>query len=356
MEVETKKSSSGKQRVLVIEDNEYVRENLREILELANYTVIAVEDGKIGLNFILQELPDLVICDIKMPQLDGFSLLKIIRSNPATTHIPVIILTSKAEYQDLRKGMNLGADDYITKPYDNTELLEVVELRIQRSNLTKGDSTKSSQLISTQIGSEALIQLAGKREKRTYAKRSNIFQEGDFPKMLFYIKSGQVKITKTNEENKEFLVRVCKSGDFFGYISLILEESFLETATALEDTELYLIPKKDFRDLIHSNRHVADWFLRHLATYTKENETNMLRLAYNSVRKRIADALLIFNKNSDSNNNQIDIMREDLAGAAGTATETVVRTLRDFKKAGMIDIKGRTIVLLTPNELAELPN
>lgn len=349
------KSLSGQKRILVIEDNEYVRENLREILELANYTVIALEDGKVGLNFILQELPDLIVCDITMPQLDGLSLLKIVRSNPATTHIPVVMLTSKVAHQDIRKGMNLGADDYITKPYDNTELLEVVELRLQRSHLATTPPNAPSPLISKEIGSEALLRLAGKREKRTYPKRSIIFQEGDFPKMLFFIKSGQVKITKTNEEDKEFLVRVCKPGDFFGYISLILEESFLETATALEDTELFLIPKKDFLDLIHSNRHVADWFLRHLATYTKDNETNMLRLAYNSVRKRIADALLNFNKNNN-NSNHIEIMREDLAGAAGTATETVVRTLRDFKKAGMIDIKGRTIVLLSPEELAALPN
>lgn len=345
------------QRILVIEDNEYVRENLREILELANYQVFAVENGKIGLTKTLQEIPNLILCDITMPQLDGYSLLKILRSNPLTTHIPLVFLTSKAEHQDLRKGMKLGADDYITKPYDNAELLEVVELRLNRSQKQARDLNKVNQqsLISKNEGMDALKKLANNREKRTYSKRSIIFQEDDFPQMLYFIEHGTVKITKTNAENKDYLIRIHKEGEFFGYISLLLDQPYPETAMTLEETTICLIPKKDFQNLLQKNKHVADWFLRHLASYIKENENTMLHLAYSSVRKRIADALLLF-KDSHNGSNHIEIFREDLASAAGTATETVVRTLRDFKKQGLIDIKGRMIILLKPEELGEFPN
>lgn len=346
-----------KKKILVIEDNEYVRENLREILELAEYQVLAVEDGKVGLTTALQEVPQLILCDITMPQLDGYSLLKILRSNTLTAHIPLVFLTSKAEHQDLRKGMKLGADDYITKPYDNAELLEVVELRLSRSQKQINNPPKNNQqsLISQNEGMEALKELANNREKRTYSKRSIIFQEDDFPQMLYFITQGTVKITKTNEENKDYLVRIHKKGEFFGYISLLLNQPYTETAMTLEETSICLIPKKDFKNLLQSNKHVADWFLRHLANYVKENENTMLHLAYSSVRKRIADALLLF-KDSHNGSNHIEIFREDLAMAAGTATETVVRTLRDFKKQGLIDIKGRMIILLEPEELSAFPN
>src|SRR6187401_3050466 len=118
--------------ILLIEDNEDVRENTAEILELANYKVLTAPDGKEGVELAKQTTPDLIICDIMMPGLDGYGVLHLINKDSALSSVPFIFLTAKAERSDLRKGMELGADDYITKPFDKTELLNAVESRLKK--------------------------------------------------------------------------------------------------------------------------------------------------------------------------------------------------------------------------------
>src|SRR5690606_18791830 len=111
------------------------RENTSEILSLANYDVITAENGKIGVELAQKENPDLIICDIMMPELDGFGVLHILSKKPETARIPFIFLTAKAEKTDIRKGMNLGADDYLTKPFDDTDLMNAIEARFRKSAL-----------------------------------------------------------------------------------------------------------------------------------------------------------------------------------------------------------------------------
>jgi len=96
-------------KILVIEDNLEVRENVCEILELANYDVVPAHNGKVGVEKAVSELPDLIVCDVMMPELDGFGVLKILSKNRTTYDIPFIFLTAKAEKDDFRKGMGLGA-------------------------------------------------------------------------------------------------------------------------------------------------------------------------------------------------------------------------------------------------------
>ncbi|MDZ7847911.1 MAG: response regulator [Owenweeksia sp.] len=123
--------------ILLIEDNPDVRENTAEILELANFEVHQAKDGKVGVEIARQERPDLIICDIMMPELDGFGVLRILSKNPDTSGIPFIFLTAKTEKSDMRKGMNLGADDYITKPFEEDDLLEAIETRLRKSEAFK---------------------------------------------------------------------------------------------------------------------------------------------------------------------------------------------------------------------------
>src|SRR5688500_9765919 len=120
-------------KVLLIEDNPEVRENTSEILSLANYNVISAENGKMGVELAQKEKPDLIICDIMMPELDGYGVLHILSKNEQTANIPFIFLTAKTEKTDIRKGMNLGADDYLTKPFDDTELLNAIEARLRKN-------------------------------------------------------------------------------------------------------------------------------------------------------------------------------------------------------------------------------
>lgn len=120
-------------RILLIEDNPDVRENTAEILELAGYEVDTAENGKIGVSKANEKPFDLIICDIMMPELDGYGVLHILNKNPKTSATPFIFLTAKAERADFRKGMNMGADDYLTKPFEETDLLDAIELRLQKS-------------------------------------------------------------------------------------------------------------------------------------------------------------------------------------------------------------------------------
>ncbi|MCB0555688.1 MAG: response regulator, partial [Phaeodactylibacter sp.] len=120
-------------KILVIEDNGEVRENLEEILELSGYEVASAEDGKEGVEKALSNPPDLILCDVMMPHLDGFGVLNILSKKSSTANVPFIFLTAKAEKSDFRRGMNLGADDYITKPFYKDELLDVIETRLRKS-------------------------------------------------------------------------------------------------------------------------------------------------------------------------------------------------------------------------------
>ena len=121
--------------ILLIEDNDELRENTAEILELANYKVVSAANGKLGIKAALKNKPDLIICDVMMPELDGYGVLHLINKNTELSGIPFIFLTAKSERSDLRKGMEMGADDYITKPFDDLELLRAIEIRLKKMDI-----------------------------------------------------------------------------------------------------------------------------------------------------------------------------------------------------------------------------
>ena len=118
-------------KVLIIEDHDEIRANLVEILEMARYTVYQAENGKIGVDLAISHIPDIILCDIMMPELDGYGVLYMLNRHEQTSGIPFIFLTAKAEHADLRKGMELGADDYLVKPFDDMELLNAIDIRLR---------------------------------------------------------------------------------------------------------------------------------------------------------------------------------------------------------------------------------
>ena len=124
-------------KVLVIEDEKNIRETIQEILDLNNFSVATAQNGLIGVAKALHFKPDIIICDVMMPEMDGFETLKNIRSINEISNIPFIFLTAKTEKKDLREGMNLGADDFLNKPFHTKELLKVIDLRINKSKLEK---------------------------------------------------------------------------------------------------------------------------------------------------------------------------------------------------------------------------
>lgn len=119
-------------KILVIEDDQAVRENLLELLESENFDVLGAENGILGVQLAREVIPDLILCDVMMPELDGHGVIQTLRENPTTAMIPFIFLTARADKVDFRQGMELGADDYLTKPCTAEELLRAVATRLQR--------------------------------------------------------------------------------------------------------------------------------------------------------------------------------------------------------------------------------
>ena len=128
-------------RILVIEDNPQILESLQEILSLKNFDVLTAKNGLIGVQIAKQEHPDLILCDITMPELDGFGVLKMLRQNSLTATIPIIFLTARAAREDIREGMDLGADDYLSKPFSVPQLLKTISARIEKQEAIDKESS-----------------------------------------------------------------------------------------------------------------------------------------------------------------------------------------------------------------------
>ena len=349
--------------LLLIEDNNEIRENTAEILELAGYKVHTAVNGKAGVEMALQEKPDLIICDIMMPVLDGYGVLHLLNKNPELTGIPFIFLTAKAERSDFRRGMEMGADDYITKPFSDIELLNAVESRLKKNAILfkEFDSNADGmyQMLNEFKGINALQELAADRNINHYKKKQPIYTEGNHPNRLYYLQKGKVKTCKSNEAGKELTVGLFNEGDFFGYTALLEETVYKETAEAIEDCDIAIIPKEEFETLLHNNKDVTHKFIKMLAKNITEKENQLLGLAYNSLRKRVADALLTLQdkyKQQNQDKFSIHISREDLANIAGTATESLIRTLSDFKNEKLIEIKDGNIVIIHQQKLEAMLN
>lgn len=349
--------------ILVIEDHIDVRENITEILELANYKCLQASNGKEGVRIALDTMPDLIICDIMMPELDGYGVLHILNKRDDTRHIPFIFLSAKSEKTDFRKGMSMGADDYLTKPFDDKELLQAVELRLSKKNAAKSTS-ESFNDSNSEFAYEKKLQATIKEllqasEERHFRKKEIIFSEGDRSHYIYVVKTGSIKLYKTNDIGKEVILKLVGSEEFFGYLSVLNDGVFSESASALENTSVYLIPKSDFLKSLFEKKELSSFMIKLLADQINEAEDRLMKMAYNSVRKKVAEALLFVYKQRTSHDKKdtlINILRDDLAGIAGTAKETAIRTLADFREEKLIDISDRTIKLLDIKGLENLPN
>ena len=350
--------------ILIIEDNLDVRENTAEILELADYKVLTAENGKIGIDLAKKHTPDLIICDIMMPELDGYGVIHVLSKNEQTASIPFIFLSAKTEKADIRKGMNLGADDYLTKPFDDLELLDAVEIRLRKNELTRKSSNVSIESLN-QIANEARglkeleMLISDKRRINRFKKKQVIYSEGHMAASLYFIVQGKVKTYKTNKDAREYITGLHKDGDFIGYLSLLENSEYTDSATALEDSEICIIPKKEFFALLYSNLDIASKFIKMLSCEVKENEERLIKLAYNSVRKRVAESLLMLSdsfKKENSADFAMAFSREDLASITGASKETVIRTLSEFKDEGIVQLDGSKITILHEARLKSIRN
>ncbi|ASS50433.1 MAG: transcriptional regulator [Candidatus Fluviicola riflensis] len=349
-------------KILLIEDNDDVRENTAEILEMAQYEVLTATNGKEGFELAVTSQPDLIICDIMMPVLDGDGVLHLLSKNPETAGIPFIFLTAKAERSDIRRGMEMGADDYLTKPFDDVDLLNAIETRFKKSEILKREYSRDLKGLNTfreeVREANSLKDLSIDRDVRTYSKKTEIFREGMYPRGIYFVNSGKVKTYQTNEHGKELITSLHSEGDFFGFLSLLKDEPYTHSAAALEDAEVCMIPKDEFFSLLFRNKEVARKFIGILAGNLYENEQHLVQLAYNSVRKRVAESLVRLSDKYHTGEGyfSMNLAREDLAQLVGTATESVIRILSDFRSDGYVEISGSTITILNYKKLTEMKN
>lgn len=346
--------------VLVVDDNPDIRENTSEILELAGYKTFCAENGKMGVDIALKEKPDVIVCDIMMPDLDGYGVLHLLRKNDATKHTPFIFLTAKTERSDFRKGMEMGADDYITKPFEDVELLSAIETRLKKvevlNNVYASSPQGVSQFIKDIKDTGQMNQLADQYEILTLTKKQVLYQEGKRPRFLYYLVKGKVKGLKVHEDGKEYITDLYREGDFIGYPALIEDINYDDSTVVLEEAEVMQIPKDDFTQMIYGDLSIAGKFIRIITQNVKEKEERLISLAYSSLRKRVAKALVdIHSKfNTGNENKPIEISRDDIAHYVGTATESLIRTLSDFKAEKLIEIKEGKINISNIEKLKNL--
>lgn len=339
-------------KVLVIEDNDDIREGTVEILLLAGYEAIAAKNGKLGVEMALSSSPDIILCDIMMPELDGYGVLYLLNKNPKLANIPFIFMTAKAERADMRKGMEMGADDYLTKPFDDMELFNAIESRLKKKLVNTGFKAAPKDL------ETIFSELKQKGKTRTFAAKQVIYVESDEPNYLYHIKKGQIKTYKRFKDGRELSSNIFKDGDFFGYESLCCGVNYADNAATLAETELVLIPKADFMDALFNHQEMATAFIELLSGSIRFKEDQMLKLAYFSVRKRVAEALVQlarkFANAEDADSCTLKISRDDLAAFVGTASETVSRMLADFKEEKLIEKQGNAIHVVSIEKLSKI--
>jgi len=344
--------------ILIIEDDTVLRENTAELLELANYKVITASNGKIGINIAKKELPDIIVCDIMMPELDGYDTLRTLSNNKTTKYIPFIFLSAKTEHKDVRKGMNMGADDYITKPFSEDELLSAIESRMAKAAILK-DFKTSSQSETIENNKNEIKTLNDLKNffddngtSFYYKKDTIIYREGNHSNLIYLINKGTVKCHKIDEQGKELVTALYKEDDLFGYSAFTNNQPYKETATAIEDIELVGVSNIEFKKILNANHKVAMELVQLLSNDLLVMKNQLLEMAYGSVNKKTAATILKFaEKINRKPEDAIKISRSDLASVAGIATETLIRALTNFKKQGIIKIEGRNIKVLDLEKL-----
>lgn len=338
-------------KILLIEDDVTVRENTAELLELSNYEVVTAPDGKKGVDKAKEEVPDIIVCDIMMPELDGYDVLTRLSEDSETKGIPFIFLSAKTEHKDVRRGMDLGADDYLTKPFEEEDLLSAIESRLAKVEILQAQKKENNNGETVQNLS-AFREMMRNREQISFKAGENIYEEGKSSLHFYMVERGVVKAHKYDSRGKEMITELYKEGDFFGNLSFNKNSAYGEYATALEDSVLYVVSKDELREILKSNSNISMELLQEMGDHLMGVKEQLMEIAYASVRRKTARTILLFAHKIKKNPlHSIRISRADLAGVAGIASETLIRTLSDFKKEGLIEIEGRNVKLLDAEKL-----
>ncbi len=291
-----------------------------------------------------------------MPVLDGYGVLQIFNQNPQLAGIPFLFLTAKTERVDQRLGMDLGADDYLTKPFDEAGLLRAIKGRLHRFQHLRPDyDLHADGLHEFLTDARAVADLDGlslDRKPHLVRRKQFIYREGDESTRVYFVKSGRVKTSKTTDGGKELITVLYGRGEFFGYLTLLEQTPHRDSAVAVDDSELVYIPRDDFSQLLLRNTAVSQQFIRLLAGRVSAREQQLLDMAYSSIRRRVADTLVQLHAQAGPKPEAgIQLSRDDMAAMVGTAPESLIRTLSEFRHSGLIELAPNVIRVLQPEAL-----
>lgn len=347
-------------KVLLIEDDIVLRENTAELLELSGYKVETASNGRAGVEVAKKYEPNIIVCDIMMPELDGYGVLESLSKNETTKYIPFIFLSAKTERQDIRKGMNLGADDYITKPFNEDELISAIESRIAKVAILheerqNNDFVESDNFDEIKTLNDLKNFFDDNGKTFFYSKGDKIYEEGNNSNYIYLIRKGVVKNFKFDHDGKELTTNLYQEDELFGYTSFTQNIPYQESATAVKETELVGVSKQELKDVLDNNHKITLELIQLLTDDLSGARDQLLDMAYSSVNKKTASTILKFaEKLNHKRGEPIRISRNDLASVAGIATETLIRTLSSFKKEGLIEIEARNIKILDIKKLQEI--
>jgi len=348
--------------ILIIEDNNDLRENTNELLKLAGYNTHLASNGIEGLQLARKYNPNLILCDIMMPSLDGYGVLKAVENVPELLGIPFIFMSALGGSKDLRKGMDMGADDYLIKPFDGEGLLNMVSGRLKRSrifnNIAKNSTYDLPDNSRNIQNAQEFDDLTSKRIKKL-RKKDMLYMEGDFPNFSYQVISGKIKVFKADDSGKELIVDIYKAGDFFGFVSIFENRNYNDFAMAIENAEVAFIPREDFLECLYSNNALAFKFIEMLSHSILDAEDKLVKLAYNSARKRVAEAIVLLGKkygNENSVDAEFSLNRENISSLSAISPESVSRNLTDFRDEGLIETSNGNIKILNMKKLVALKN
>lgn len=346
-------------KILLIEDDSSLRENIAETLILSNYDVISAPDGKTGVETALKSKPDLILCDVMMPGIDGYGVLHILSHHPDGIPIPFIFLTGKNEVNDLRKGLGMGADDYLVKPFHDTELLNTIEMRLRKVELQKMNIHPARSIAETFFRPlEGQSEKAGKYEHRHLKKKHIIYSEDQRSGSVYYLVAGRVKEYRLHADGKVLITNIYTAGETFGHTAVLQGVNYAESTEVIEDAEVIIMPAVDFIRTIQGDSRLAWVLLRLISADNYRKDLKLLNMAYNSLRKKVAVGIIeVANKFKAAGVEQtcLDISRDDLSHIVGSAPESMIRTLKEFKTEELIDVQDGKIVILNEQKLSNLP-
>lgn len=341
-----------KKRILIIEDDRVDRENITSILQLADYDIIAAENGKLGVEKACFYKPDLILCGVLLPELDGYGVLQVIMRNRSLQKTPLIFMSGKNKHEDIRRGMDLGASDYITKPLEESELLSAVASRLKIKEILEY-KTENKGALPQKWRIDDIEKIFKLHKIKKFKTGSTVYCEGSIGNHIYYIVKGEVKTFRINRDGKELITEIYEDKSFFGFTSLLENKPYLENAEAIKPTELIRIKKYEMMTLIRSNPQLGLNFIDMLTHDLEHIKDHLMHLVYDSVRRKTADAIIQLHHQSEKNQ-PLEISRSDLASFLGIAKETLTRTLTEFKEKNLIRTYKNQIVILDEKNLQKI--